>query len=204
MSGRTISYIRKLGLRLMIISTLLISSCSDRIPLVNRINSKEELPTVSVDNLEATLTENGKVKGKLMARLTEQFDGIVEPYVNFNKGISIVAYDKDNKIQNSLTADKAKFYTTKKTWEATGNVIITNIVGDIFRTEKLYGDDKVKKYYTDKLVKITKSDGTVLYAKSGFESNSDFTIYQYINVSGKIFVKDEFFTASDSTSATAK
>jgi LPS export ABC transporter protein LptC len=191
--------IKLFGYVLILFSAIQIFSCSDRIPLVNRINSKEELPTVSIDNLETTYTEDGLVKGKLMARLAESYEGVVESYVDFKKGISIIAYDKDYKIKNSLTADRAIYYQKKKTWEATGNVVITNINGDVFRTSKLYGDDKEKKFFTDKLVKITKSDGTVMYAKSGFESNSDFTMYQYINVSGKIFVKDEFLAGSDST-----
>jgi LPS export ABC transporter protein LptC len=191
--------IKKLGISLLLLSVFVCFSCSDRIPMINRIDSKEGHPTISIDNLESTYTENGKVVGKLMASLTEQFDGIVEPYVDFKKGISIVRYDKDNKIENSLTADRAMYFTSKKSWEATGNVVITNMNGDIFRTEKLYGDDKEKKIFTNKLVKITKSDGTFMFARSGFESNSEFTIYQYIDVSGKIAIREEFLTANDST-----
>jgi LPS export ABC transporter protein LptC len=184
---------------ILVFALLLNLSCSDKIPMINRINSKEELPSVSIENMEATYTEEGRLKGKLMAPLLDKYDGIVEPYVDFKKGISIVLYDKDNKIENSLTADKAVYYQSKKTWEATGNVVITNMNGDIFRTDKLYGDDKEKKFYTNRLVTITKSDGSVLFAKSGFESNSDFTIYQYIDVRGKIFFKEEFLIGADTT-----
>jgi len=183
---------------LLLFSILALYSCSQEIPTANRINSKDELPSVSIDNLETTYTEEGRVKFKLMAPLAEQFESVVEPYVDFKKGISIVLYDKENKIENSLTADKATYYQSKKTWEATGNVIVTNKEGDIFRTDKLYGDDKEKKIFTNKLVKITKSDGTVLFARSGFESNSEFTIYQYIDVRGKLFLRDEFFSNKDS------
>ena len=180
------------ALKMIVIFLMVLSSCSDKIPMINRINSKEELPTISIVNLESTYTEDGKLKGKLLAKTAEQYEGLVEPYVDFKDGLSIVLYDKDNKIQNSMTADHVIYYQSKKTWEATGNVVITNINGDVFRTQKLYGDDKEKKFFTNELVQITKSDGTVLYAKSGFESNSDFTIYKYIDVRGKIFFKEEF------------
>jgi LPS export ABC transporter protein LptC len=166
--------------------------------MVNRVNSKEELPTVSIENLKTTYTEEGKIVGKLQAQLAEQFDGIVEPYVEFKKGISIVLYDKENKIKTSMIADKAKYYQNKKTWEATGNVVISNIDGDVLRTEKLYGDDKEKKIFTDQFFQIAQSNGTILNGKSGFESNTEFTIYQFLDVSGNIFFHEEF-TSDDST-----
>jgi LPS export ABC transporter protein LptC len=172
-------------------------SCSDKIPLVNRINSKEDLPTVSIENLKTTYTEEGKVKGKLQAQLAEHYEGIVEPYVDFKKGLSIVLYNKENKIETSLTADRAIWYEAKHTWEATGNVVISNMNGDILRTEKLYGDEKEKKIFTDQFVQITKSNGSVVNGKSGFESNTEFTIYKFIDVSGKIFFREEFNADKD-------
>lgn len=178
-----------------IISTFL--SCTDKIPMVNRINSKEELPTITIDNLKSTYTENGKIKGKLQAQLAEQFEGIVEPYVDFKKGISIVLYNAENKIETSMIADRAIYYQSKKTWEAIGNVVISNINGDILRTEKLYGDEKEKKIFTDEPVQITKSDGTLINGKAGFESNTEFTIYKFIDVSGKIFFREEFNAEDD-------
>jgi LPS export ABC transporter protein LptC len=178
---------------------LTLTACSDKIPMADRINSKDELPTISIENYKTTYTEDGKIKAKLQAVLAEQFDGILEPYIDFRKGLSIVLYDKDNRIETSMTADRTRFYQLKKTWEASGNVIISNLSGDILKTEKLYGDDEEKKIFTDKFVQITKSDGSVIYGKKGFESNSDFTIYQFVDVSGILMTKDEFNSNNDST-----
>ena len=101
-------------------------------------------------------------------------------------------YNENNVIETSMTANRAIYYQTKKSWEAMGNVVISNINGDILRTEKLYGDDTQKKVFTNELVKITKADGTAINGESGFESNIEFTIYKFIDVSGRIFFKDEF------------
>jgi LPS export ABC transporter protein LptC len=172
----------------LIIILLVISSCSDKLPMMDRIESKEDLPTVSFENLKTTYTEQGIIKGKLQAQLAEQFES-VEPHIDFKKGLSIVLFDKDNKIKTSLTADKAVYYTTKRTYEASGNVIVSNINGDIMTTEKLYGDELQNRIFTNALVKITKSDGSILYSKAGFESNAEFTIYKFIDVSGIIMSK---------------
>jgi LPS export ABC transporter protein LptC len=166
-------------------------------PMVSRINSKEDLPSVSIENLKTTYTEEGFIKGKLQAQLAEHFDGIVEPYILFRKGVSIVMYDKEGKIETSMIADKAIYYQTKKSWEATGNVVISNINGDILRTNKLYGDEKEKKIFTNEFVQITKSDGTIVNGKQGFESNTEFTIYKFLDVSGKIFFREEFSAEDD-------
>ena len=174
-----------------------LGACSDKMPLVNRINSKEDLPAISIENLKTTYTEDGRIKGKLQARLTEHFDGIVEPYIQFNQGVSIVMYNKENAIETSMIADKAIYYQTKKTWEATGNVVISNINGDVLRTNKLYGDDKEKKIFTNEFVQITKRDGSVVNGRQGFESNTEFTIYKFLDVDGKIFFREEFNTQDD-------
>jgi LPS export ABC transporter protein LptC len=157
--------------------------------MLNKLESKDDLPAASIENLKTTYTEQGYIKGKLQAQLAEKFESVTEPYIDFKKGLSIVIYDKNNKIETSLTADKARYFNNKKTWEASGNVVISNLNGDIMTTDKLYGDDTQNKIFTNALVKITKSDGTVLYSKAGFESNTEFTIYKFIDVSGIIMSK---------------
>jgi LPS export ABC transporter protein LptC len=190
----TISYIiqntRIVSIMFAIVFAWQAISCSDPIPFTKRYYSKEDLPTVSIDNLISTYTENGRVNVRLQAEIAERFDGIVEPYIDFKKGLSLIIYDKFGKIETTMTADKVIYYDLKKTWEATGNVTISNIRGDVLKTQKLYGDDKERKIFTDKYVKITKNDGTVIYGKTGFESNTDFTVYQFKDVSGRIFFRE--------------
>ncbi|MFN8256729.1 MAG: LPS export ABC transporter periplasmic protein LptC [Bacteroidales bacterium] len=172
-------------------------ACSEPIPVRNIIISKDDLPTVAVENINTTYTEEGKIKSKLQAPLLQQFDGIVEPYIDFPKGIIIILYDKDNKIETSLTANRAIYYRDKQTWEAIGNVVISNMYGRVLKTEKLYGDEKEHKIFTDKYVEITEADGSITKAYKGFESNSAFTIYQFIDVSGRITFNEEFMGGPD-------
>ena len=165
-------------------------SCSDDIPKINRITSKEDLPSVSVDIFVATLTENGLIKGKLKARRLEKYEDVMEPNIKFPKGISIVFYDEFGTLKSSLTADSAILYNKKEAWEAVGNVVFTNIEGQVLRTEHLYGDEKQQRIYTDEFVQITSSDGNIIKGAAGFESNSSFTIYEFLDVSGQIAIKD--------------
>jgi len=166
-------------------------SCSDDIPKIRRITSKEDLPTPSIDGLKTTFTENGLLKGKMQAKRMEQYDDVVEPNTKFPKGISIVFFDKSGATESSMTANFAIFYNKKETWEAIGNVVFSNINGDILRTDHLYGDEKEQKIHTDQYVQITSANGNIIKGADGFESNSSFTIYKFFGVSGRIAVKDE-------------
>jgi len=182
---------------LLLLLLLTVISCSDELPKINRITSKEDLPTIAVDNIKSTFSEDGKIKGILKAKRMEVYDDVVEPHTKFPKGINIIFFDKNGEIESSMTAKYAIYYDQKQTWEAIGNVILSNIKGDVLHTEHLYGDEKNKKIYTDELVRITKSNGSVIVADQGFESNTSFTIYKFIDVSGKIAVKNEFSSTQD-------
>ncbi len=185
---------------LVILPAAMLFSCSEELPVINQFESTEEIPTITIENVHATYTEKGYIKAKMQAPILQTFDGAIEPYTDFPQGISIVIYNEQNIIETSMTSNKFIYYNSKKSWEAKGNVVISNIKGDILRTEKLYGDDKEKKIFTNELVKITQADGTTINGESGFESNVEFTIYKFIDVNGRIIFKDEFSgTENDST-----
>ena len=172
---------------LVLLLAAMLFSCSEELPVINQFESAEEIPTVTLENAHITYTEKGLTKGKLQAPILQTFDGAIEPYTDFPNGISIVMYNEEGIIETSMTANRAIYYQSKKSWEAIGNVVIANINGDILRTEKLYGDDKEKKIFTNEFVEITRKDGSVVKGESGFESNMGFTIYKFIDVSDSRF-----------------
>jgi len=184
-------FIKKSVMVLIISISVMLFSCSDNIPVIKRINSKEDLPTISIENLKSSHTENGIIKGTLKTPLLNNYDGIENPYIKFPKGLNIVMFDKQGKIKSSISANFAIYHTKEKLWEATGNVVMRNTNGDTLKTEKLYGNDKEKKIYTDQFVDITKSDGAKIKGAKGFESNTEFTIYKFFDVSGRIFIHDD-------------
>jgi len=184
---------------LIFLSAAMLFACSEELPVLNTFDNPEDIATVTMENMKTTYTENGKIKGKLQANLVKSYDDALEPYIDFPNGISLVLYSEKNTIETSMTANKAVYYQAKKTWEASGNVVISNINGDVLKTQKLFGDDNEKKIFTNELVQITKSDGTLINGKGGFESNIEFTIYQFIDVNGRIFFRDEFNANEDST-----
>ncbi len=175
---------------ILLISTVVLFSCSDKLPVINRFENQDEIATVTAHNVEMTYTEKGFKRGRLQADIFENYDMEENTYVKFPAGIKITLYDKSNKVETEMEADSALYYPDDRTWEATGNVIVRNINGTILRTEKLYGDESKKKIFTNHLVKITKTDGTIVVGKTGFVSNTEFTIYKFLNMYGRFYVKE--------------
>ncbi|NJO91983.1 MAG: LPS export ABC transporter periplasmic protein LptC, partial [Chloroflexia bacterium] len=110
---------------LVILLAAMLFSCTEELPVINQFESVEEIPTVTLENAHITYTEKGFNKGKLQAPILQTFEGAVEPYTDFPQGISIVMYNEQNIIETSMTANRAIYYQSKKSWEATGNVVIS-------------------------------------------------------------------------------
>ena len=74
---------------------------------------------------------------------------------------------------------------------------IRNLSGDKFETQQLFWDEKDKKIYSDKYIRIEQEDKTI--SGYGFESNQELTEYQIRNTTGIFTVED----AGMNTTATA-
>ena len=117
--------------------------------------------------------------------------------VHFEKGVYLEKFDTLFRIEASIQADTAYYYEKKKLWELRSNVNIRNLSGDKFETQQLFWDEKDKKIYSDKYIRIEQEDKTI--SGYGFESNQELTEYQIRNTTGIFTVED----AGMNTTATA-
>ncbi len=168
------------------------SSCDDELKLRKRITNKEDLPNISIINTQMTYSKNGILEGRLTTQEMNAYEDVASPNYEFPKGIYVEIYGKDRKVESSIKANYAIYFKDKRLWEARGNVELTNLGGDTLRTEQLFGDEVADKVFTQKHVVISDADGTVIRGSKGFESNTSFSIYKFLNVSGNINVHDEF------------
>ncbi len=172
------------------LSMTVLFSCTDELPVINRFENVDHIPTITGQNVEMTYTEKGYKKGTLQADVFENYDMNNDALIKFPKGIKITMFNKAHEVETEMEADSAIYFPDKRTWEAIGHVIVKNINGTILRTEKLYGDETKKKIFTNLLVNITKTDGTLVVGKTGFISNTEFTIYKFINMYGRFFISE--------------
>lgn len=152
----------------------------------------------TIVDFESIFSSDAKVKLKVTAPELVQIENKNESFFDFRKGINLTFYNADLSVETSLVADYAVYFDKKNYGIARKNVVITNKKGSILRTEELFLDEKNQKVYTQKPVSIVDADGSEIKGQGGFESNLNFTVYQFTDVSGKIPVVDTLMQAEAS------
>jgi len=174
-----------------ILLLILVNSCKNDLDEIRAFSNEEDLPNITVENLNSEYSVNGKIQIKLVTPLAYRYTNIKDEYSLFPNGITLNFYNTESKVHSSLRADYGIYFESKGFAKAKGNVILTNMNGSILKTEELYIEEKTEKIYTDKVVNIKDKDGFEITGKGGFESNFDFTVYRFTDVSGNKFIDDD-------------
>ena len=101
----------------------------------------------------------------------------------FPEGIEVTFYDRTNQPRSWLTSDYAIRDQANRTITVQKNVVLRNDKGERMDGPELIWDEKSKEIYTDRFVRITRADGSIVYSY-GFKSNERFTRYELNAVSG--------------------
>lgn len=159
-------------------------SCKNDVQQINSLTDIQNFPNQSAKNIEIIYSDSARVKMKIIAPELNRYTNTKEPYIDFPSGITVYFYTVDQKIESSLTANKAIYYEIPDKWEASNDVVVVNKEGEILNTELIIWDRKKEMLYSDKFVKITRKD-EIWYGK-GFEANENFTNYTILEPSGEI------------------
>ena len=123
-----------------------------------------QIPVQTVKGMKAEQTLNGVLQMRMESPLLQRFENEEGSYELFSQGFNVYAYNASGELETSITSEIAKHTTTKtkeETWEAFGNVVITNYIkGERMETDTLYWDRNLGKIHTHCLVKM--------YSPSGF------------------------------------
>jgi len=177
---------RILHIILFVFGTSLFFSCENSIEKVNVFIDKEKEPIAVADKIEIIYTENGNPNMQLKAQSFKRFDKENEEdsYSLFDKGINILFYDEKKNVTSSMKANKAKYIDKQKLWEATGDVVVVNVDGEVLNTEVLFWNEEKETLYSEEHVRI-KTQDEILYG-NGFESNQTFTKYRIKKLKGTV------------------
>ena len=190
---RDLSGIFCIPVYLCILAILLFHSCHNDIETIKALSDDLNLPNQSGKNFEVQYTDSGKLLVIFKAPLVERYikKGDKGSYYEFNKGIEILFFDKNEMLESIVTARHGLYYEDKNLGVASDSVVGTNIRTDEqLNTEELFWDRENRTIYSHVFTKITNEDG-VFYGEKGFESDQDFDNYKLIGSSGTVRVRDE-------------
>ncbi len=165
---------------------MVLVSCSEESSKIKINSGAVDPPSLTAEGFEMLVSDSSVIRFKLQTPEFIRHKIEKEPYTEFPKGVKIEKYDANMNIISSITCQYAKNFDSDDRWEAKNNVIAVNFKGDTLKTEYLVWDDKKKKIYSDRFVKIIQKDQ--IYTGIGFESNQDFSEYHIKNLKGHMFV----------------
>ena len=161
---------------------LVLFSCNNSIEQVKEVAETGEKPIKESFNI----TYLRSVKGTMTNRLKSPY---VKQYKNgdtvFPDGFLLEILDSNMNVSAHLEANFGHIFKESQKMIARDSVVFVNVENDELNTEELIWQQDSGRIYTDKFVKIKKTD-VVLLGK-GFESNADFSKYSVKNVSGEYF-----------------
>lgn len=141
-------------------------------------------------NIDVIYTDSSyklfNLKAPVMRRVFTKY-GINE---EFPEGIEVTFFDRNGRPRSWLTSETAHRDQTSKRVVVQRNVVLRNDRGERLDGPELIWDDKSREIYTDRFVKITQADGSVIYSY-GFKSNDSFTRRELHAVSGDLYVDEK-------------
>lgn len=140
----------------------IVYSCKGKLAEADAL-SEGEIPMQTVRDMFVVHTENGGLQMRMEADLMERYERDTLSFEYFPEGFAVYAYTAEGLLETSIVSDNArhlKYEDGRESWEAFGNVVITNLIKkEVMETDTLYWDQKNEKLYTDCYVKLYSPDG---------------------------------------------
>ena len=170
------------------LAVVLLPACVvDQADLSRYIGSKVDNVEEAHD-LDIVYTDSSRVVFKLKSPLLRR---IYEPRSvreEFPEGIEVTFYDHSETPRSWLTSDFAIRDQANRLITVQKNVLLRNDLNEKLEGPELIWDEKSREIYTDRFVKITRADGSIVYSY-GFKSNERFTRYELNAVSGDMNIR---------------
>ncbi len=168
MSSRNMKLIKVLAA--LFLGCFFVYSCENDIREVQNLN-KKAIGIEEVKDIESYLSQEGKVKAKLMAPLMLRYLRDT-PKVEFPKTLRVDFYNDSTKVESKLFAKYGRYMENENKVFLRDSVIVFNMTGDTLLCKELYWDQLKAKFYTDKNVIIHKPDQKVY--GTGMDADQDF------------------------------
>lgn len=142
----------------------------------------DKVPSLNTDSVTMLISDSGLIRYKVIAKTWEIFDRAKDPHWFFPDGLYVEQFDTIFSTVATVKADTAWNFTSKKLWQLKGHVVIRNKLGETFKSEELFWDQRQQKVYSKKYVEVFRPDKMTLHGMGGFEANQQMTEYRFWNV----------------------
>lgn len=165
----------------------LFSACSTDLKKIDKLLDRSVLNTERAENVTILYSKNGHTSAKLFTKKFSHNQAANPSYIEMTNGLKVDFYDDSLQVTSTLTAKYGKFFEKNGNVLVRDSVIITNNKLECLQTEELVWNETLKKFFTEKFVKIT-TPTQIIYG-DGLESDQSFSQYKIINIKGVVGVQ---------------
>jgi len=137
-------------------------SCKSDLGEARKINL-DETPMQVVEGIFHIQSENGMMQLRVESPRMERYANDSVSYELFPDGFNVFVYNEEGLLETEITSLQARHTDSDadgETWEAFGDVVVSNIIkGERLETDTLYWDRDNERIYTDCYVKMFSPDG---------------------------------------------
>lgn len=175
---------------ILLLPAMVFTACKNDPKVIDELVNKRTIQEDKADEVTIIYSEKGSTKIRMYATEFVRNEIARPSYVDMRKGLKVEFFgDTTDNVESTLTALYARWYEGKGNVLIRDSVVVVNKKGETLTTEELIWNQNVKKFYTEKFVRIVTPD-QVMYG-DGLEANEDFSWYRIKNPKGTVRVNKE-------------
>lgn len=183
-------WMTRIFLPAMLLMALLSPGCENDLKQVKQISQQEANNKIdSSKTVEVIYSDSARVKARVLTPLMLHYNITNDEHYVMPKGVTIYFYDNKQNITSTVVGDSAITKKNDKIIELHGNVVVSNVKGDVFKSNELIWDQLKKMMYSNQHWQLNKVDGTMLNGMH-FKSDETFTNKTGDNGNGVIVTKE--------------
>jgi LPS export ABC transporter protein LptC len=168
------------------LSLLIFLGCQNKQVDIDALVGPAQAQEDKAEDVTILLSKNGKLEGRLFAQEFIRNDVAKPPFTDLKGHLRLEIYNDSLELESTLTARYARYYEDQGNILVRDSIVVVNKKGEKLTTEELVWNQKLGRFYTDKLVHI--STATQVIFGHGMEANQDFSWYQLHNIEGVLQV----------------
>ena len=169
------------------IAVTMFFSCKDNFKAVQNIGSSEHQPIGVAEDINLKYTDSGKVEAILKSPKMFDYSNREFGYNEFTEGVHLELFENDVK-KGTVISNYAIVYNKTNIIDLQGDVKVVTDAKDTLFAQQLYYDNSREWLFTNK--PVTFRTGQDLIHGNGFDSNSEFTNAEVLEITGLITVED--------------
>ncbi|WNH09240.1 LPS export ABC transporter periplasmic protein LptC [Thalassobellus suaedae] len=170
-----------------VIAVTMFFSCNNSLKKVQQMGISENEPASIAENINMKYTDSGRVTRNLLSPKMLDFSNRDFPYYEFPEGVTLYLFDKNND-KTTIISDYAITYNKTNLIDLQGNVNIITKTNGTLLAEQLFFDQDKSWVFTNK--PVTYKTNTDEINGNGFDSNTDFTNAEVLEVTGVISIDE--------------